>query len=102
MDTTSKEWIADCRHWRGRVLTGLYAHWCFDWDGLPIDETTPEWPCTCALELQQDHLKGRVAVLLIPFVNRRITPEVIEEMAAVLNNDPEVQRMAEIIAKASP
>ena len=31
--------------WRGEVLTGVYGHWCPDWDYLPIDETTPEWPC---------------------------------------------------------
>jgi len=22
-------------------------HYCFEWDGLPIDETTLEWPCGC-------------------------------------------------------
>lgn len=41
----SLEWQADCQHWRGRVLTGEHGHWCFEWDGLPIDETCPEWPC---------------------------------------------------------
>lgn len=50
MDTTDPDWIADCRHWRGRVLAGKYAHRCPDWDGLPIDETTLEWSCTCASE----------------------------------------------------
>lgn len=50
----SSEWIHDCIHWRGRVLTGRQRHWCFDWDGLPIDETTPEWPCVCAGELQEE------------------------------------------------
>jgi hypothetical protein len=44
-------WKRDSRHWRGRVLTGRYCHWCDDWDGLPIDETTPEWPCACASDL---------------------------------------------------
>jgi len=38
-------WEADCLHWRGRVLTGQHQHWCHAWDGLPIDETCPEWPC---------------------------------------------------------
>ncbi len=33
--------------WRKRVLTGEHAHFCNDWDGLPVDETTPEWPCGC-------------------------------------------------------
>jgi hypothetical protein len=47
-DPANPEWIADCRRWRGRVLTGKMAHWCGGWDGLPVDETTPEWPCECA------------------------------------------------------
>jgi hypothetical protein len=47
----SPEWIEDCKRWRGRVLTGFYCHWCDDWDGLPIDETTPEWPCVCYREI---------------------------------------------------
>ena len=41
------EWEADCMRWRGRTLTGRYPHWCWDWDGLPVDDTTPEWPCAC-------------------------------------------------------
>ncbi len=42
------QWEADCMKYRGRILTGKYSHWCFDWDGLPIDETTlNEWPCGC-------------------------------------------------------
>ena len=47
-----RAWVRDCLRWRRRVLTGKYAHWCFDWDELPIDETTPEWPCACACELR--------------------------------------------------
>ena len=42
-----KDWEDDCLKWRGRVLSGEKAHWCYDWDFLPIDETTPEWPCNC-------------------------------------------------------
>lgn len=43
----SAEWIRDCLVWRGKVLTGRYRHWCFDWDFLPVDETSMEWPCHC-------------------------------------------------------
>jgi hypothetical protein len=43
----SGAWIADCLHWHRRVLVGRYAHWCRAWDGQPVDETTPEWPCDC-------------------------------------------------------
>ena len=45
-------WEVDCLHWRGRVLTGKHAHWCDAYDQLPVDETTPEWPCGCYRERQ--------------------------------------------------
>lgn len=41
------EWEADCLEYRDRILTGVEAHWCAEWDDLPIDETCPEWPCGC-------------------------------------------------------
>lgn len=52
----------DCLRWRGSMLTGDFAHWCGEWDGLPVDETCNwevkngrgealgtcgEWPCGC-------------------------------------------------------
>ena len=41
-------WERDCKKWRGKVLTGEKRHWCADWDGLPVDETTEEFSCcTC-------------------------------------------------------
>lgn len=49
----SSEWIADCLKWRKRWLKGRYAHWCFEWDGLPIDETTLEWPCGCGRDADE-------------------------------------------------
>lgn len=39
---------------RGRVLTGKYAHWCWDWDDMTMDETCPEWPCACARDLMAE------------------------------------------------
>ena len=38
-------WIADCMHWRGRVLTGSFAHWCAEFDYLPVDHTSAEFEC---------------------------------------------------------
>lgn len=29
-------------HWRKKVLTGKESHFCYDWDGLPVDESTDE------------------------------------------------------------
>jgi hypothetical protein len=51
-------WVDDCYRYRGGVLTGYHAHWCDDWDGLPVDETTGEWPCTCPLEVTTPGLLG--------------------------------------------
>ena len=39
------EWQVDCLKWRGELLTGMASHWCYEWDGLPIDETCSEFPC---------------------------------------------------------
>jgi hypothetical protein len=43
----SAAWVRASYHWRGKVLLGRHAHWCDNWDGLPVDETCPEWPCGC-------------------------------------------------------
>lgn len=50
MPTGSREWqwAHESVYWRGVVLTGVGAHYCFDWDGLPVDETCREWSaCSC-------------------------------------------------------
>ena len=54
MTDLSSDFIEDCIRWRGRVLNGDYAHWCPDWDGLPIDETCNEWPCNCGYKEWKD------------------------------------------------
>jgi len=47
-DMPSEHWKEDCLKWQGEVLTGKYAHWCPEWDELPIDETCSEFEsCTC-------------------------------------------------------
>lgn len=57
------DWEADCVKWMGRVLTGKRAHWCPEWDGLPIDETCGEIEaCRCPYEF------------LTPAEKRRLTP----------------------------
>lgn len=43
-----KDWCVDSLRWRGTVLNGKFAHWCYEWDGLPVDETTDEFSvCLC-------------------------------------------------------
>lgn len=49
LDYSSTQWDDDCLYWRGQPLTGEYAHWCPNWDDLPMDETCPEWPCNCGI-----------------------------------------------------
>lgn len=42
------DWEEDCARYVGHPLTGKFAHWCRDWDLLPVDETQPEFECcTC-------------------------------------------------------
>ncbi len=38
-------WDAECTKWRGEILTGKWRHYCNEWDGLPVDETTGEFCC---------------------------------------------------------
>lgn len=49
----SKDWEEDCMHYWGKVLTGKYAHWCYDWDGLPVDETCEEFKACCCYPVQR-------------------------------------------------
>jgi hypothetical protein len=42
------EWEEDCLKWHGKVLDGADAHWCHEFDGLPVDVTCWEYSvCTC-------------------------------------------------------
>lgn len=42
----------DSRKEHGRILTVRFAHYCWDWDGMTVDETTEEWKCcTCFASL---------------------------------------------------
>jgi len=42
------EWATDCEFHHGRILSGEHAHYCADWDWMPIDETCPEFEaCLC-------------------------------------------------------
>lgn len=48
---TSDEWKEMCMEERGKILTGAMSHWCHDWDGLTVDETTIEYEmCDCDIE----------------------------------------------------
>lgn len=48
LDRTARDWDNDCLLFWGKVLTGGDAHWCHDWDGLPIDNTCKEYEfCHC-------------------------------------------------------
>jgi hypothetical protein len=53
-DDNKFRWVEDCMRWRGKVLDGKYAHWCYDWDGLPVDETTDEFECCTCIKREED------------------------------------------------
>lgn len=53
----SPEWREACFLERGCLLEGFYSHWCWDWDGLVVDETCVEFLsgcCTCFDEESSD------------------------------------------------
>lgn len=49
--TLLTEFDKECIKWRGKKLIGKYAHWCDEWDSLPVDETTSEFSC-CVCNIQ--------------------------------------------------
>lgn len=55
--SASLSWVQDAYSWRGHAMLGKYAHWCQEWDDLPVDETTEEWAsCTCyPIEVYKAH-----------------------------------------------
>ena len=58
-----RQWRSDCFYWRGRLLTGRYAHRCSAWHFTPMDETCMEWPCECirsALGWECAPVRGRL------------------------------------------
>lgn len=56
----NEEWKADSLKWRGEVLKGRFAHWCNEWDGLPVDETTEEFDC-CGCDWGDENAAAKAA-----------------------------------------
>ena len=53
-------WEEDCLRGRGRKLAGELSHWCYDWDSLPVDETTDEISCcSCWSKAEIDSVKAK-------------------------------------------
>jgi len=38
----SAEFLEDWKRWHGDREPGRFAHWCWDWDFLPVDEHSVE------------------------------------------------------------
>lgn len=50
----AKRFDQQCLLEYGRTLHGGHAHYCNEWDGLPIDDTMPEFDaCTCYNETDE-------------------------------------------------
>lgn len=50
-----QEWEEECMKYHGRVLEGDKAHWCPEWDYLPIDSSCEMEmeSCSCDLDLEK-------------------------------------------------
>ena len=69
-------WSADWQRWHGDRPEGRLAHWCDDWDGLPIDEQCMEFMCcTCTWESPELTQLASVASQQMREEYERIAPE---------------------------
>jgi hypothetical protein len=52
----------DSHRYRGKILTGKYAHYCMSWDELPTDETCIEFAsCHCYEETDEiKHIRNKL------------------------------------------
>ena len=52
-----RDWDKECKRWYGRSLPiTRFAHFCTDWDFLPINEHRPEFEgCTCFPHSEKRH-----------------------------------------------
>ena len=48
------EFEEDCIKYYGKILTGKYKHYCYDWDFLPIDETCQEFSCCNCIDKHEE------------------------------------------------
>lgn len=58
-DTDEWRWVSRRAH--GRVLVGKFCHWCNEWDGLPVDETVPEWEACVCFDKDQHEFAAQAA-----------------------------------------
>lgn len=58
-NTFLSEWKEECCKWQGGILKGRYSHYCWDWDGLPVDETCSEFTQGCCNCFTQDELMDK-------------------------------------------
>ena len=80
MTTASNDWDLDCIRWYGKILSGKYSHWCWEWDELPIDETCAEFSCcTCFSDDPE-------AKRLSDEITQRLTVQYLKLLAAEKNS----------------
>jgi hypothetical protein len=60
----STAWAEDCLKYYGKVLTGKYRHWCYEWDELPIDDTCEEFECCICFITFYSKFKWRLREIL--------------------------------------
>ena len=64
------EFELDWASWYKELPIGKYAHWCNDWDGLPIDSSFEEFQsCNCTMVDSDGNVlrKGPGVFQVIPF-----------------------------------
>lgn len=92
VDVTDPEWIDDCLKRRGKVLRGIYSHWCGDRAGWPVDETTAGWPCMHTEQLIDQLTKKRnferMTSFFIQIDLQRFDTDLLKRFLAAIKKDP--------------
>ena len=56
-----RDWETECNRYHGKVLTGKRKHYCYEWDGMPIDETCEEFKVCCCFPNSEQNPERSVA-----------------------------------------
>lgn len=62
------DWNSECIKYHGRVLKGKKRHYCYDWDGMPIDETCKEFDVCCCVFPKEKRINYLYWLLLLAII----------------------------------
>jgi hypothetical protein len=93
----TEEWAEHCQEWYGRILSGEFAHYCADWDDMPLDENVTEFACcTCysgnqkARDIQESYMLVLDAILQDSAAYRNEEADAVDDVQRALDFETDV------------